>query len=657
MGSPSRIHLLFWTLRYLKPHQIWARLRHNLQRSWWSLRRRRPAGTSMWELTEIAPLYPGLRDISCDGPWRAEADSALLRAREAAEGRLRFLNLSVNVSSKDVWKNPDLSRLLRYHLHYFDYVQDLLVWGARGQSRAAYQAFRSLAGSWMECNQITEGDGWHPYTISLRLVNWLHALEGFKKELSGDEHFRARLIAGWTGQAQVLAGNLESDVGGNHLLANLRALVLAGIVLRGEAPRRWLQRSLTLFEKELFEQVLQDGAHFELSPGYHLTVLRHCLEMAVTMKRNGVTPPASLDTALRRMLEYLVAILPPDSKIPLLKDTTWDGQLSPADLLAAGALYLQEPAFKISAGFGLYPLLLFGREGWEVFQGWSAPGTQRSSVALHDSGHYVMRDDFRGDYLILVAGKPCPDHLPAHAHADLLSYELMVGGQRIVVDSGVYEYAAGPWRDYFRSTRAHNTVEVEEANQSEVWASFRVARRAHPGPVTWLANEDSVTVRASHDGYRRLRVPLTHLRTLVWRRNRFWLVMDELRGKGSTRASSYVHLYPDLEFTEVGESMWRIGGCRSDVWLTAFGAQDHQVIRGRMEPVRQGWYSEKFGELAANSVLALSCEGALPVSFGYVISKEGPAEVHLPSGAADSQVTIVHHGEQFRFETPGAMAS
>src|SRR6202011_6026913 len=102
--------------------------------------------------------------------------------------------------------------------------------------------------------------------------------------------------------------------------------------------------------------------------------------------------------------------------------------------------------------YSLYPALLFGAAGWEVYQSWPE-SPARESLAFPDTGHHVLRDDRRGDFLFFDAGEPCPPYLPAHAHADLLSYELTVGGRRLVVDSGVYEYAPGSWRNYFRSTR------------------------------------------------------------------------------------------------------------------------------------------------------------------------------------------------------------
>ena len=112
------------------------------------------------------------------------------------------------------------------------------------------------------------------------------------------------------------------------------------------------------------------------------------------------------------------------------------------------------------------------------------------------------------------------------------------------MDSGVYEYTAGPWRDFFRSTRAHNTVEVAAADQSEVWGSFRVARRARPGAVIWESKKGYALVQGEHNGYARLAIPLIHRRTILWEKKGFWLVVDQLIGEGMCRCANRVHFHP-----------------------------------------------------------------------------------------------------------------
>jgi uncharacterized heparinase superfamily protein len=250
-------------------------------------------------------------------------------------------------------------------------------------------------------------------------------------------------------------------------------------------------------------------------------------------------------------------------------------------------------------------------------------------TGVFSGGYYILRGE-QQDYLIFDAGRPCPDYLPAHAHADLLSFELTVNGDRVLVDSGVYEYAPGPWRDFFRSTRAHNTVEVDGENQSDVWASFRVARRAHVESSSFTPTEQDFAIRASHDGYAHGRPSTSHRRLIWYKKDRFWLVLDDLGGVGQIAARSFLHAHPNYHFSQIDESLWHLSkrGC-ADVWVALFGQASSGVTTGQKEPEIQGWYSERFGEIVPNEVLVLRRRAPLPFSFGYVISKERPLELKI----------------------------
>ncbi len=654
MRPQHRLRLLFWTLRYLTPGQVWWRGRRMMRRRWWRLRDRQAPLPTHWHLARPCSLYSGLSAVTEPGPWAAEVAVAVEQAAAVSRQRFSFLNHEVCFPTQPGWHDTHLSQLWRYHLHYFDYVRDLLIWSATGHQAEAYQSFCKLSASWIAENRKMQGDGWHPYTISLRLVNWLHAVSAFESCLQADTDFHHYLLSSLYGQAQVLFADLERDVRGNHLLENIRALIWAGVAFEGAEPERWLQRALKLFEQELSEQILADGGHFERSPGYHLVILKDCLEIALWLRFNRALSLRWLDDALRRMLDYLAAILPSDGQVPLLKDTAWDAAPVPQDLLAVGAFYFKDTCYKRSATFGLYPLLLFGLPGWETYQHLAINQTTQTAIALKSSNHYVLRDDTCGDYLILDIGKPCPDYLPAHAHADLLSYELLLDHLRVVVDSGVYEYTPGLWRDYFRSTRAHNTIEIAAQNQSEVWASFRVARRARPGPVVWQQHEAHILVQGEHDGYQRLPTPVTHRRTMVWGKPHFWLCVDELQGTGAIPAVNYIHLHPRLTLVPIDAWLWRIDGHATPLWIAAFNVQDHAIIRGQLEPVRQGWYSERFGCLSANSVLALTLPAALPACSGYVISRSRHVQVDMIGTAAGNQINVNYDQRSYRLHLTGS---
>ncbi|HEY8601369.1 MAG TPA: alginate lyase family protein [Thermomicrobiales bacterium] len=632
------------TLRYLSAGQVAHRaLRIARRRSGFHGASARPA---LAVVSDPPVLYVGLPFVR-GGAWEVDLRDAIETAESITRGRFHFLGQTWGPSTESLpWHDPRLSQLWRYHLHYFDYVRDLSLLAAGDADSRVRDVFVRLAEDWIAANPPAAGDGWHPYTVSLRLVNWIHAAQHLLgADTDSPDPFLPRLLASMAQQARYLARNLELDVRGNHLLENLRALLACAHFFAGAEPARWRKLALRHLEREIAEQILPDGGHFERSPGYHLVVLRILLECALLLERGDSAAPPWLTGALVRMLDYLVGILPPDGQVPLLKDTAWDAAPAPVDLLAAGAIYLDTPRWKRHERLPLYPALLFGEGGERAFSRWPVERTPVPTTAFPSTAHYVMRDDARGDHLILDAGKPCPDYLPAHAHADLLSYELTVANARIVVDSGVYEYAPGSWRDYFRSTRAHSTVEVAGANQSEVWGSFRVGRRARPGPVMWRESDDGATVWAEHDGYRRLPVPVTHRRTVIWRRGRYWIVLDDVLGAGEVPIANHIHLHPSITPVSDGDS-WRLEGAPVVLWITPFAGCEVELTRGRTEPTPQGWYSERFGERRPNQVLTLRAIATLPFRCGYVIARDAPAAIASGDAVAGRPPVVTHRGEE-----------
>lgn len=230
------------------------------------------------------------------------------------------------------------------------------------------------------------------------------------------------------------------------------------------------------------------------------------------------------------------------------------------------------------------------------------------------------------DFLIADFGRVCPDYLPAHAHADMFSFELTIGGAPVIVDSGVFEYAEGEWRTWFRSTAAHNTVEIDGRDQSEMWGSFRVGRRARPTQVLWTDDAAFTAISGEHDGY----APVIHHRTIVALRDaRIWIVVDRIFGPAERVARSFIHLHPDA-------------------------IAPHIAPLGAAIAEGEGWYSERFGEKRRNRVLVL--ERTTPGSFGYVVSVDELSSATLREDASGCVIDIasLRWRGAIRIGSPGA---
>lgn len=605
------------------------------------------------DVSSYYPLYIGFNDFSREQKKIFENSIFHHDVGSLAQLKFCFLNQSRSYSDDVNWHDQEVSQLWRYNLHYFEYVRDILSYSVFQDDNSAWELFRRLTLSWINGNSRLQGDGWHPFTISIRLVNWFEAYCFWRDRFHSDLDFENCFLASMHAQAFVLASSLEHDVRGNHLIKNLRALIWVGIAFDDEKSGKWFTRAMGLLKVELAEQILEDGGHFERTPGYHAVVLQDCLEIAVMLRRNCPDgAPLWLEDTLKQMFGYFNALLPRNNLIPLFKDTAWDVAPFPEQLLAAGAVYFNTSEFKVSDLPGTYPFMIFGAEAKKTLDVWTTKTNHHRGSALESSGYFIMRDSAASDYMLIDAGKVCPNYLPAHAHADMFSYELTVRGRRVVVDSGVFEYKAGAWRDYFRSTRAHNTVEINSENQSEVWGSFRVARRANVFDVKWDSREDRTWFQARHDGYKRLKIPAVHRRVVVWEKGLFWLIIDELSGKGSIQASNHIHLAPDIIPEKVEDSFWRLNGLPFPFWVHAFGNSESLVTSGQIFPFIQGWYSDKFGIREPNNVISLKTVIDLPFIFGYALTsedkfylellhqEEGAYMVHVKAGGHAFNVLI-----------------
>lgn len=321
-----------------------------------------------------------------------------------------FLNLTAKPKG---WNDPALPKLWLYNLHYFENPAQM-----------------ALAEQWIAENPVGEGNGWEPYPISLRVCNWL-------KHLGSRRH--PRLEMSIHQQVAWLYPRLEYHLLANHLLANAKALVMAGTRL---GVPKWTEKGLSIYRRELPEQILDDGVHFERSAMYHAIIFEDLLDL---LEMPDVLP----DDAVRlfrmfaaRMLSGLRLLTGPDGDIAKFNDAADGIARRPAELIVrAGRL-------------GITPVATAGRR---------------------TSGYLRFE---RGAYCVIAkTGEIGPSYQPGHAHADTWTFEMWRNGTKIVTDTGTDRYVVDAERLRQRGTAAHNTLMIDGQNSSEVWAGHRVGRR------------------------------------------------------------------------------------------------------------------------------------------------------------------------------------
>lgn len=459
--------------------------------------------------------------------------------------------------------------------------------------------------------------GWEPYPLSLRIVNWLKFLirNTERAEALGEGETLRALLASMRIQMLALESRLETDLLANHLMKNIKALMFAGALLDAPESLRWWGKGEKLLRRELGEQILPDGGHFERSPMYHAILLEDLFDLQTLVKTCGMAVGLAplLTQCVTRMANFLRSILHPDGEIPHLNDS---------------ALGIARPASE---------LLTLAGDSVHV----SSIARPEVSV-LHETGYAVIRDPSSGGYLIFDCGPLGPDHQPGHGHCDALSYELSLHGQRVVVDTGVSTYERCAERHYERSTAAHNTLRIDRQEQAEIWASFRVGRRPQVGRVEGGEITGFHFVRGVHHAFQHCGV--IHSRMIVLTSRNSWVVIDSLSGNGKHLVESFIHLHPAVRVENVNNPSRCGVGIAGKLWAMHFGEKQYFLTPcGPGEMVaRESWYAPEFGLRQRQTTLHWSWEGALPVRLIYTLTPVGEMPPVISQCLGQEAVEVDH---------------
>lgn len=384
-------------------------------------------------------------------------DSAFLErfpADEILTDKVTFLHTSEEFHWNQKWHFDDKSALWNFNLHYFEYLLSLVNAYQTTGDRKYLDKSVEIISCWIEENpQRNGGEGWSPYTIDLRLTNWLGYYAYVNEEL--ESGFKEKMLESIHEQYAFLSRHLEKDILGNHYFEDLKTLVLCALFF-DDAPV--LDVALREFRKECREEILPDGMHFELSPMYHKLILEGVIRVAVALKDRNQAD-AEIERYLQPMLDVAWSFEEGLERVPLFNDSGNNVTKSMQALVMAGEEY-----------FGIRPVY---------------------KSEFENSGFYLFKkDDWK---LIVDAGQPGPSYIPGHAHCDAGSFELFKAGKPVIVNCGTYAYQCKE-RSFFRSTAAHNTVMVNDTEQSQCWGAFRMAKRAQIHVLDFSPNSISMEI-------------------------------------------------------------------------------------------------------------------------------------------------------------------
>ena len=407
-----------------------------------------------------------------------------------------FLNISHTFLEKIDWNFNENGKLWTYNLNYFEFLNQ--------------KDLDPSTGLFLIRNYIQSSgklkDGLESFPISLRTIFWIKFL--IKHQID-DAEINAFLYA----QVELLSKKIEYHLLGNHLLENGFAFFYAAFYFSDD---NLLKLANKILLPELEEQILSDGAHFELTPMYHKLMLYRVLDCLNLVENNshifkGKKMPNFRAKAVK-MCAWLNKLTLKNGETPHFNDSTFDIALS-SKLLLQYAKNLN---------------------------------VETKEIQLKDSAYRVFKTD-NYELVVDVAGVQ-PSYIPGHAHADSLHFVLHKDGLPLIVDTGISTYEKNELRTKERSTLAHNTVQFSNENQSDVWGGFRVGKRVK----SRILSETTKTISASCSSY--LRPDVIHKRSFLCEKNTI-TITDSL-SKKQEDAKARFHLHPDVKFTLSNDTLY-----------------------------------------------------------------------------------------------------
>ncbi len=393
-----------------------------------------------------------------------------------------------------------------------------------------------------------------------------------------DDHTRKKLLSAiyhhaWLTEKRL---SLHSSLG-NHTVTECIGLVFAGgIFAESAAGKKWLRMGLALLEQELSHQILDDGGPAEQSLSYHRFVLDLYWLALDFLEQNNVYDCSGWKARLMAGEAFLAAMSNEHGVFPAIGDSDDGRAVAPG--LAPFRDFHSPPvaAEKIQT---------FPQAGYTVLRG------PNSSVLTFDHGPLGMAPLYN------------------HGHADALALTLSIQGKQLLVDSGTYRYNQVPeWRQYFKGTRAHNTVTIDGLDQAVQVTGFIWDKPYSAQLISSRQTDTGLLLEAGHNGYTRLPQPVEHRRSLLWAEDGCILVRDVFIGAGEHTFELNFHLHPEANAIKQ-DGWWQVR--RGDAWLALCLLEEDNFtyVYGQESPIL-GWYSSSYGNKEKTGVLQKRKRGA-----------------------------------------------
>lgn len=550
--------------------------------------------------------------------------------------------------------NPNGDAEWKYCIHRHEFLTTLgrAYWFTGNEKYT--RAFKELLLDWIEKNPapdmnwmleipaeesrayfMKEGN-WRPIEAGIRLYTaWCQCYYHFINSPEFTADFHIRMLLSMVDHARFLRRYYTRHVNYFNVSPNWGLMESNGLAHMGilypefKEAEDWKNTALARFEEQVRMQILPDGMHVERCTGYHLVCTFCILQIAELALRNGLKISRTWLENLEKMIDYILYMLKPHGVYPMLSDG------DESDVIGERASYglwedinnlnmledSNDLRYVLKAGARLFnrPDMLYmatlGTEGKKP---------PKKSIAFPDGGFYVSRTGWDKDdkYMVINCGLlGVYEQNCVHGHSDALSVDISAYGRTIIIDPGRYMYE-GPYRVWFESTSAHNSVVVDGQDQSEFLDGWLFKTKAVPTNKCWLTSESFDYFDGSHNGYERLSEPVTHRRRVLFVKPDYWVILDDLTGQGQHAFDLYWHFTENAKLSANKEDLRMFVDYGDDVSLAVLPVDtaglSAEIIQGCDDPI-QGWISYDYAVKLPAPVLRYTQKTNTPARFTTIL--------------------------------------
>ena len=481
---------------------------------------------------------------------------------------------------------------------------------------------------WLDQNPYGKGMNWRsPLELAIRLISWVWAIDLIKDSGLFKGEFKARLLESVFLHCRDVNGKFSQGTSANnHLVGEAAGVYIAACYFPMLADaRQWQKKSKAVLEKEIQAQTFSDGCTKEHAFSYQFFVFQFYLFTALSGKWSDDDFSPDYWQTLNRLSQFIATIAEGGKHYPMLGDQDDGYVLDLGDhvhdinaLCSIVSYFYDDDIF--AQGYKQQSeseFWLFNNRHQQVKVD-DVYDRTLSSVAFNDSGYYLLQagkvSDNNQASILIDAAELGYTAIAAHGHADALSCVVRINRNDLFVDTGTYDYFSFPqWRNHFRTTKAHNTIEIDGLDQSVMTGPFMWESHAQASCNSWEPNKFGGKIVASHDGYERLTSPVSHQRSIDLDVSKKQIkITDQLNMTGLHDVVIYFHFSEHCQDIGIKNGVCNLNLGDDKIAIALPEQCFAQLISGQVSDDKQtpslGWLSRGYHQKVAITTLVLSAK-------------------------------------------------